>query len=370
MLNIKTKEEFDNIIETIKSNLSFYNSHLCDIKYTLFSASGSTINIKYDISHIPHLLGINMDYLRMLNCYSSKSSHDLLQEFIRDSYSAYRKSTNPGSIFSDYVLEKNTIFAKNLKINLENIVALVEYRKERVYGISEVEKPCDCYIIQKTPRKEAYIILGLAKSDNSYIPQTSQIIDLSIDNDRENLKNILYKQNITFCSGLRYQNGYNKPVNCSLYPNVKAEIMLILKKLAEEFECEISVASDYSYLLKHLGEVKSNNKFQKENLRVISEKIAAGKVVDIELFEELDNELIELINSYNNSLTRDKTENSMLYSDLSQAYIQLKKQIELLTKENTELKMDSIEKDRQIEILQQENEELIQMKQKIYAIVK
>ena len=369
MLTIETKAEFDKIVEMIKENVELYENYLCNIKYTLFLASGTNINIKYDISNVPHLLGLNLDYLRMLNCYSAKNSYELLQAFIKDSFSAYKKANNVTSIFSEYVIDKNIIFSNNLKINLENIVAVVEYKKERVYGISEIEKPCDCYLIQRTPKKDAYIMLGFAKNENNYVPQTSQILDLTIEKDQENLKNILYKQSITFCSGLRYQNGYSVPQNFSLYPNNKAEVMTKLKKFAEKFDSEISVANDYSYLLKHLGEVKSNSKSQKENLHIISSKIAAGVIVDIDLFEDLDEELIEIINSYNNSLTKDSSENSFLYSDLSQSYRELKALTDLLQKENMELKMENTEKEQRISELEQENTELKELKQKMITLL-
>ena len=67
MLTIQTKEEFDTIIDKIRVNVELYEKCLTEVQYKIFLANKKVIDINYDKECIPHILGIDMDFLRNLN---------------------------------------------------------------------------------------------------------------------------------------------------------------------------------------------------------------------------------------------------------------------------------------------------------------
>ena len=69
MLTIQTKEEFDTIIDKIRVNVELYEKCLTEVQYKIFLANKKVIDINYDKECIPHILGIDMDFLRNLNIY-------------------------------------------------------------------------------------------------------------------------------------------------------------------------------------------------------------------------------------------------------------------------------------------------------------
>ena len=234
MLNMQTKEEFDNLIEKIKGNVLKYENYLYDIRYRLFLSNGEILNIEYPKSCIPHILGINLDYIKMLGIYKGKNSYDLMKEFLNDSYSAYKKANDINKLFSEYVEVKNNNFNDILKINLLNIQLIVEYQKDRIYGHDILESPCEYYII--TQKDNKLLLLGLTKQNEKYVPQTSQELNLIKEKDKNNLKNLLYKQHIMFCGSLRYSSNIEEPMKSfNLYNQLKSDKMLYLKGIANKY---------------------------------------------------------------------------------------------------------------------------------------
>ncbi len=104
--------KFEEIIENITKNINlyeriqFYNNH-----YALFLANGEILNIKFLRNNIPHLLGVDIDYLKLSNKFKPNASYyDNLNYFLENSFN-FRKLVNEGSMsyssmFSSYVDEK------------------------------------------------------------------------------------------------------------------------------------------------------------------------------------------------------------------------------------------------------------------------
>ena len=367
MLNIQTKEEFDNIVEKIKENVRKYEKFLNDIRYKLFLSNGEVLDIEYPESCIPHILGINLEYIKMLGIYKQKNSYELMKEFLNDSYSAYKKANDLNKIFSDYVDIKNNNFNDILKINLLDIKLVIEYKKDRIYGHDILESPCEYYIL--TQKNGKLLLLGLIKQNGKYVPQTSQELDLKNEKDNQNLKNILYKQHITFCNALHYSNNIEDSIKkIYLSEQQKSDRLLYLKSTANRYSSVVRVERDYESALSRLIENKTNMNNYKGIIQNITLSISRNEIIDISNFDtQLDDDICELINAYNNS--RFNTNNEEKYSKLKSEYEKLKQEVELLRKCNEELQKDNEVKDTEIGKLKQENNEYNTTKEKILKLL-
>lgn len=198
--------KFEEIIENITKNINlyeriqFYNNH-----YALFLANGEILNIKFLRNNIPHLLGVDIDYLKLSNKFKPNASYyDNLNYFLENSFN-FRKLVNKGSMsyssmFSSYVDEKNYAFEKNAKIRTDDMFYIVKYDREKTYKIEPKADICEYYIIRRSNNK--YYVLGLMKNENLYLPVSSRMYD-----DEENfdkfMARIANKQEITYAYSMR-----------------------------------------------------------------------------------------------------------------------------------------------------------------------
>jgi len=368
MLNIQTKEQFDNIVEKIEKNVLKYERFLNDIRYKLFLSNGEVLNIEYPESCIPHILGINLEYIKMLGIYKEKSSYELMKEFLNDSYSAYKKVNDLNKLFSNYVDIKNNNFNDILKINLSDIKLIIEYKKDRIYGHDVLESPCEYYIL--TQKNGKLLLLGLIKQNGKYVPQTSQEIDLKNEKDEQNLKNILFKQHIMFCNTLFYNSNIEEPMKkVFLNEQEKSDRLLYLKSTANKHSSVVRVERDYECAISKLIESKSNMNNYKGIIQDITSAITRNEIIDISNFDtQLDGEIYELVNAYNDS--KFSANHEKKYSELKSEYEKLKEEVELLKKYNEELQKSDQEKDVEIVKLKQENVEYRQNEDKILELLK
>lgn len=371
VLVLKTKEEFDNIVELIRKNVEQYENYMTEVRYKLYLANKKVLDIYYEKDSIPHLLGVNLDFIRSLNCYREKSAYELLKAFLNDSYKVYSKLEDLGRVFSDYVMEKNEIFKDNLKIVLNDIECIVEYRKDRVYGLETVECPCEYYILQKRNDRNHNIILlqGIVRKGNVYVPQTSQKVDLTKLKDIENIRNILFHQNITFVNSLRYSNNYDTDSKV-FYMDFQSKIdkLLVLNRYASQNESTIVVDGDYGYTLKRLNETYMNQNKIKSTLQTISSTINTGDIIDMGLLEEdTDCDILDVVKAYNNS--RFKETNSFKYSELLEEYNRLKNLVIDLQNRSNDLEQENNLQKEEIKKLSMENENYKDNHQKILTIL-
>lgn len=368
---IKTKEEFDNLVEKIKINILKYEKFLSDIRYKLFLSDGNVLDISYPQFCIPHILGINLDFIRMLGIYKGKSSYELMKEFLNDSYAAYKKADDVNKLFSEYVDIKNEKFSENLKINLLDVQFIIEYKKERIYGHEIQESPCEYYIIQKR-ENDKLLVLGLVKQNGKYVPQTSQLLDLLDEKDKDNLKNLLYNQHIQFITALKYGNGLEEPMKTFNLANPqKSDKMLYLKNIANKYSSVVRVEKDYEFILSKLMENKVSINNYKSIIQSITTLMREKEIIDINNFDtQLDDDICELIDAYNNSQFNISDSNATKYSELKTSYEKLKQEIELLKRLNEELQQDNQAKDAELEQLRKENVEHREKEDKILELLK
>lgn len=370
MLTIKTKEEFDKIIEMIKANVNHYETYLTEVHYKLFLANKKVVDIDYLKECIPHLLGIDMDYLRSTNLYREKSAYDLMKNFLNNNYTLYsRLLDNSGRVFSDYVVTKNESFKDNLKIVVSDIDCIVEYKKDRVYGLDIIECSCDYYILQKRSETNVILLLGLVKKGNVYVPQTSQRLDLTLSKDQESLKKILFHQHITFCNNLRYSNNYDMDSKCFFLDiQSKSNKLLALNRYGMQYSSFLSVDGDYAFILKKLNEANINETRMKALLQDITAMISTGDVIDVDsLGEDVDDDIKGLVSSYNNSRVIETS--SFKYSELLEEYNKLKNEVEKLRIQNEELQSCKATQAETIESLKSENKDYKETHNKIFTLL-
>ena len=219
MLNINTQEEFDNVIDKIRSAYLYYiNGYTSDNKYTLYLADGKRISYSISPDMVPHLLGVNV--LTIKNCLGKKNlnAEAVLNLLLEDSYSLYRKVQNKeikySDIFSDYIEDKLEIFRDQLRNPFPNeIYFICEYDTKKTYLEKEVDRfKADYYIARKQDNGDI-ALLGFVKNDmGTYNVKTNRLIR-NDDRKIDELKDLLKNQIITFETSLdiqNYQTEYSK----------------------------------------------------------------------------------------------------------------------------------------------------------------
>lgn len=370
MIKITTKEQFDNLVEQIRTNVIKYEHYISKIKYCLYLTNGDMLNIHYPKNRIPHLLGVDIDYIKSLSIYRDKSAYDVLNSFLKDSYAAYKTVDDPNKLFSSYVDVKNRDFVDKMKINLADIQYIIQYQKDRIYGHEVVESPCEYYIVQEK-EKNKLLILGLTSLNGSYVPQTSQELDLTNEKDCTDLQNLLYNQHIAFCSSLRYSGNVDESPKPFYLVNVqKSDKILYLKSISRKYSCVVRVESDYSYVLNRMISMKTNLDSRKEMIQNIANLMSKGELIDSSLLgEDLEDDLKNLIDSYNDSRYCSKESNTTKYSEIIEKYEELKKEVEQLRQENEQLNQTRFDQENEIKLLKQESMENEQTKQKILELL-
>lgn len=372
MLTIRTKEDFDKIVDMIRANVKYYESYITEVQYKLFLANKKVIDINYPKECIPHLLGLDIDYIRSLNLYRETNAYELMKTFLDDSYTVYSKLTDLSKLFSDYVIEKNQSFGANLKIVLGDIECVVDYKKDRVYGLDTLECPCEYYILHKASNmpNNILLVLGLVRNGNIYVPRTSQKLDLTLPKDKETLKMILYHQNLTFINALNYSNNYDvDSKNFRLDIQSKSDVLLSLNRYALQNASTVAVDGDYSFVLKKLNEANINQIRMKTLLQDITALISTGDTIDIDsLDEDVDYDIKNLVKAYNNSRVIETS--TFKYSELLDEYNKLKKEVENLKLQNEQLNTISNNQAKAIEQLEDENDVYKETHEKILELLK
>ena len=89
--------------------------------YLVFLSNGERIKIKIPKSSIPHLLGINTEYLKNTGLYRNMNSYEVMLNFIKSSNEALKKHESGiidlDNVLSPYINEKIDALIENLNIN-------------------------------------------------------------------------------------------------------------------------------------------------------------------------------------------------------------------------------------------------------------
>ena len=188
-----------------------YSKTTVFLVYLVFLFNGERIKIKIPKSSIPHLLGINTEYLKNTGLYRNMNSYEVMLDFIKSSNEALKKHEsgiiNLDNVLSPYINEKIDALIENLNINTNYCEMVCKYDKGKTFGYSSDFDDMSYLILQK--KNEKYYVLKLAEAqDGTYFPMSNQIFN-SYAECQEALSSYLIYQELTLLNNLFIYYTFN-----------------------------------------------------------------------------------------------------------------------------------------------------------------
>ena len=368
--------ELERLFQSIESIINELESKHYFTKYTkLFLASGNNLVLNITKSSIPHLLGININYLQSLNIYREKNSYELLKLLCNDAYKI-NSLKNQGiidynNLFSKNILEKINGFWTNIEFNdtgVKNTELVCKYDSSRNYLSGQLNERFDYAIIKNLFGK--YYVLWVVKSDdfnNEYIPMSNRVFNC-YDDMIELLNKTVANQEITFLSGAQLDN--NKPYN--IEDILRMQKISNLKEYKNSFGCSIDLTRECIKLL-------SNTKHHKELATdkyndgcVIIDAIQKGTPVNTDLL--CDEKFIDISNAFNDFLFGSQLSDNS--NSVSEKYSSLINKLNRFKSEILEYKKQIEDQNSEIQqlndtnkYLTERNEELETANEKVFEII-
>ena len=364
--------KFEYLMELIANNVETYNrnSRYKD-KFSLTFANGDNIKIYVPNSSVPHLLGINTNYLMSSGLYREKNSYELLNKMCEDRYRLYRyindNIIDEKQLFSEHIEKKNSAFVQNLKINIFNMIFACPYDSSRSYTTGKETYKFDYILVNKPAYEEKGIfMLGLAanidKFDKSkiYVPMSNQYFE-SIEEAEERFGLIFNNQKLTIPTMLT-STSTNNTSKFFLHGDQKLAKARETQQIADKCFATLDVSEDYRWLLKkYYDSMNSGGYVQKDYATIITNCITTGKIItpqmfDLQSFAGVNEFLLGIINAHNDFISHDST---VAINDPSvPTYTDLKKEVEELTTTRDALISANKELVSTNDILAKENEGL------------
>lgn len=370
----KLSELFDKIEKLLQSyfgkedDYNFYEKdnfeHKTDLSkksYLMFLSNGDRIRVKIPKTSIPHLLGINTEYLKSTGLYKGMNSYEIMLDFIKNPNEAFQKHEsgiiNLDKILSPYINKKLDSLTENLNINTNCCEMICKYDRGKTYGYSADFDDMSYLILQK--KNEKYYVLKLAMSeDGTCFPMSNQVFN-SYEECQEALSSYLIYQELTLLSNLWVYYNNSTVGKFPILEWDRKQKLEKLKKLSEDFECTPNIIADFIYSLKIRDDKRQGNIRTSNIIEILCDCIKNKKVFDISLTNVDQEDILKIIETYNDSLFSEitaSTDNS--YSDLQNENISLKKEIERLRLENKSLSETVNYRDEELNEVKTQNNEL------------
>lgn len=370
----KLSELFDKIDKLLQSyfgkedDYNFYEKdnfeHKTDLSkksYLMFLSNGDRIRVKIPKTSIPHLLGINTEYLKSTGLYKGMNSYEIMLDFIKNPNEAFQKHEsgiiNLDKILSPYINKKLDLLTENLNINTNCCEMICKYDRGKTYGYSADFDDMSYLILQK--KNEKYYVLKLAMSeDGTCFPMSNQVFN-SYEECQEALSSYLIYQELTLLNNLFIYYNNSTVGKFPILERDRKQKLEKLKKLSEDFECTPNIIADFIYSLKIRDNKRQGNIRTSNIIEILCDCIKNKKVFDISLTNVDQEDILKIIETYNDSLFSEitaSTDNS--YSDLQNENISLKKEIERLRLENKSLSETVNYRDEELNEVKTQNNEL------------
>lgn len=329
--------------------------------YLVFLSNGERIKIKIPKSSIPHLLGINTEYLKNTGLYRNMNSYEVMLDFIKSSNEALKKHEsgiiNLDNVLSPYINEKIDALIENLNINTNYCEMVCKYDKGKTFGYSADFDDMSYLILQK--KNEKYYVLKLAEAqDGTYFPMSNQVFN-SYAECQEALSSYLIYQELTLLNNLFIYYNNSTIGKFPILEWDRKQKLENLMKLSNDFGCTPNVIADFIYSLKIRDDKRQGNIRTSNIIEILCDCIKNKKVFDISLTNVDQEDILRIIETYNDSLFSEittSTDNS--YSDLQNENISLKKEIERLRLENKSLSETVNYRDEELNEVKTQNNEL------------
>ncbi len=323
-----------------------YKMDLSKRKYVMYLSNGDSFRVKLLKNSIPHLLGINTDYLKKTGLYKGDTnSYEVMLQFIRNHKGAYKKHKDGiidlNQVISPYVEEKLDSVYNNLIITTNNCNMVCKYDARKTFGYGIESDKMSYLILQQ--KKDKYYVLKLGKSgeEGLFYPMSNQVYD-TYDEFCEKFSVALFNQEITLLNGVKFSTGgYTYDNSFNIQPYERKPKLMQLKKLAVDLNCTPNVLHDYIYSIGVMNDKRNSNLEDSEILLKLGNCMM--KKIPFDLTKEcvVSEQLITLINNYNNSLFMENSlDANTKFSDMTKENVLLKQKLsstlEELEKANAE----------------------------------
>ena len=340
--------------------------------YLVFLSNGERIKIKIPKSSIPHLLGINTEYLKNTGLYRNMNSYEVMLDFIKSSNEALKKHEsgiiNLDNVLSPYINEKIDALIENLNINTNYCEMVCKYDKGKTFGYSADFDDMSYLILQK--KNEKYYVLKLAEAqDGTYFPMSNQIFN-SYAECQETLSSYLIYQELTLLNNLFVYYNNSTVGKFSILEWDRKQKLENLMKLSNDFGCTPNVIADFIYSLKIRDNKRQGNMRTSNIIDILCDHIKNKKPFDISLVDAEQEDIVKIIDTYNDSLFIKNTNlGDSSYSDLQRQNMKLKEELERLKEENNSLSEDIRYKDEELDKVKNQNNELKEDINKVKGII-
>lgn len=323
-----------------------YKMDLSKRKYVMYLSNGDSFRVKLLKNSIPHLLGINTDYLKKTGLYKGDTnSYEVMLQFIRNHKGAYKKHKDGiidlNQVISPYVEEKLDSVYNNLIITTNNCNMVCKYDARKTFGYGIESDKMSYLILQQ--KKDKYYVLKLGKSgeEGLFYPMSNQVYN-TYDEFCEKFSVALFNQEITLLNGVKFSTGgYTYDNSFNIQPYERKPKLMQLKKLAVDLNCTPNVLHDYIYSIGVMNDKRNSNLEDSEILLKLGNCMM--KKIPFDLTKEcvVSEQLITLINNYNNSLFMENSlDANTKFSDMTKENVLLKQKLsstlEELEKANAE----------------------------------
>ena len=248
--------DFEELCKEIVYFLNWYENSrnfAMDMENTIFLSNGEKIKYSIPKSSVAHLLGINTENIKVLKIVNSNSSYEILQYMCNNILTVHnalkRNNGSYRSIISPYIDIKLDAFKSHFdsaKMRIKDIEFICKYNPKLCY-IDGMDKKNIDYVIG-TRNGEMLTLLGLKKQENgnSYIPVTSQMVDLKTEEGKNTLNSFIKNQILTLPETIKSRKGYWEE-NGFFFDEVLLQKLENLDNYVRKYNCIIDVSHYLQY---------------------------------------------------------------------------------------------------------------------------
>lgn len=302
-VNMFSEDDVRKIFDLLRDCVEYYDKNFYYSETRIiFLANGESFKFEIPRYNIPHMLGVDTNYLRSTGNYTSTDSYSILKEFLqKGSHNFYSKCAsgymNISSVFSEHLSQKIKVFRKNLSLNMFDSQLVCKIARDRGYFLGKdyedantiIVQECDlgyCVLEVKTEKGKAYAI-------SSRLYETEEEF-LDFCNEK------MTGQNLTYITCMKRILDYEGSKFYNLFNPEKIKRLNLLKQYAKTLDATIDVSGDYSFCLEKYGdEYERSKNIEATNEQILYDK---NKALESELLR-VKSELASLRESYNDLIS-------------------------------------------------------------------
>ena len=335
--------KFEEIMDKIKYLINWYESkHIDQTSSRLYLASGESFKFIATKDSIAHMLGIKTNFLATCGMFNTTKSYDLIKELIENQYRISSKILNNeiklSDVFNKHIHRKLAIFKSNISFNLNNVLFICKYDRNKVIEYGGTPRNCDYIIVKETDDgqiQELDIVLSgkIAKPVSSRLYENEQ-------EAKDDFEQLLKYQEISILTFISLNTDYydiDKRVKLSEKDRISK--LQEIETLSLKYNCTVNVVGD----CKHYYKLEINGKSNYDIYSKITNCISEGKIIDIKELgispSEVTYQLQNLIEAHNDRIFMELNENNNgeKYSELVIKIERLKEEKRILLDKKNKL---------------------------------